>query len=137
MCSCATKEDRRFFALIEMVCWIALGGGIGTLVRYALGCVFDEAFGVMAGIWLANLLGCVCIGFLSACHHRFGVRARYFWNTGFCGGLTTFSAVNVHSMALVADGRFFLALFEVGAMAFLCVLCVLIPRMLFKEKERV
>ena len=79
-----------FFA----VCCVFLGGGLGSVCRYAVGRLFVLrcAVGFPWGTLAVNVVGCLLIGFLSVfLLRRDADSARLFLVTGFCGGFTTFS----------------------------------------------
>ena len=74
---------------------IGLGGGIGSISRYAIA-VFAEKFTPIdfpLGTLTANLLGCLLIGFFWGYFERIHIshEFRLFIFTGFLGGFTTFS----------------------------------------------
>jgi fluoride exporter len=80
---------RRVFA-------VALGGILGSLLRYVLSLTFDHT---RAGTLTANLLGVAAAGlFLVYAERRATDFLRHLLLPGFCGGLTTFSAVAVETM---------------------------------------
>lgn len=74
---------------------IGLGGGIGSISRYAIAVCAEKLtpsnfpFGTLA----ANLLGCLLIGFFWGYFERVHIshEFRLFIFTGFLGGFTTFS----------------------------------------------
>jgi CrcB protein len=85
---------------------IAIGGAAGTLARAGI----DEALPHEPGHWpwatfLVNLGGSLVLGWVLG---RATAPNRY-WRpllgTGFCGGLTTFSAFGVESFELVRGGH--------------------------------
>ncbi|MFU8859750.1 MAG: fluoride efflux transporter FluC [Cyclonatronaceae bacterium] len=69
---------------------VAIGGGAGVLVRYALILLIDGSWAVPAAIILANMCGCFILGYVSA-HPVLKKNAIHWLGTGFAGGLTTFS----------------------------------------------
>ncbi len=77
---------------------VALGGGAGASLRFAAGHALDRGFPL--GTLLANGLGSLVLGVLVGAGAGAGVAALL--GTGFCGGLTTYSAVAV---VVVARGR--------------------------------
>ena len=81
---------------IKRVSAVALGGILGSLLRYSLSLVFDHS---RAGTLTANLLGVAAAGiFLVYAERRASDFLRHLLLPGFCGGLTTFSAVAVESV---------------------------------------
>jgi fluoride exporter len=82
---------------------VAFGGVAGTLVRYAIGILIPED---RPGTLAANLIGVALASALLVLMERRGVtQLRLILLPGFCAGMTTFSAVTVHSIE-PADGGF-------------------------------
>jgi CrcB protein len=82
---------------------VAFGGVAGTLVRYAIGFLIPED---RPGTLAANLIGVALASALLVLMERRGVtQLRLILLPGFCAGMTTFSAVTVHSIE-PADGGF-------------------------------
>ena len=85
------------------------GGAIGTLARAALAttAVPDP------GHWpwptfVANILGTVLLGFIGTRLATSDLR-RPLWGTGVCGGLTTFSTVQVETLLMIQHGSYLMA----------------------------
>jgi fluoride exporter len=82
---------------------VAFGGVAGTLVRYVIGILIPED---RPGTLAANLIGVALASALLVLMERRGVtQLRLILLPGFCAGMTTFSAVTVHSIE-PADGGF-------------------------------
>lgn len=96
--------------MIGVVFAIALGGMIGTLVRYATGNWVTSHFPQhFYGATLAvNLVGCLLIGYL---YGLFVMRPevpealRAGLMVGFLGGLTTFSSFSLDTLRLLENGQ--------------------------------
>ncbi|PIQ89323.1 MAG: fluoride efflux transporter CrcB [Candidatus Omnitrophica bacterium CG11_big_fil_rev_8_21_14_0_20_42_13] len=93
---------------------IALGGAIGTLLRYIIGGL-DYRFsnGVFpVSTLIINISGSFAIGFLWGGIERFAVspNMRLFIFIGILGGYTTFSAFSLESFNLFRDGEYKIAL---------------------------
>ena len=104
---------------------IALAGALGSVARYLLGRLVQQAspvafpFGTLA----VNVIGCVIIGLV----------ARHFMNdetrpvlqaslmVGFCGGFTTFSAFSLETLGLMQAGNWPRAAAYVVASVLLCL----------------
>ena len=85
------------------------GGAVGTLARAALAttAVPDP------GHWpwptfVANILGTVLLGFIGTRLATSDLR-RPLWGTGVCGGLTTFSTVQVETLLMIQHGSYLMA----------------------------
>jgi len=90
--------------------WLALGGALGTIARYALNGVISERFGQTfpLGTMVINVTGSFIIGLfaqLTAPEGRWLVSPtfRVFFMLGICGGYTTFSSFSLQTLNLVRD----------------------------------
>jgi CrcB protein len=87
---------------------IALGGAVGTLVRYLLEAHFPTGAGQFPWVTLiVNLSGSLAIGFLVPLTETSSDRApllRPFLMVGFLGGWTTYSTLAVETTLLVKHG---------------------------------
>jgi CrcB protein len=90
---------------------VALGGAIGSLLRYAVGLVALASFGPAFpwGTLIVNVVGCFVIGLVTqlAVAGAPGVSptVRLFLATGVCGGFTTFSAFSLEAIQLGRIGH--------------------------------
>ncbi|TRZ49632.1 fluoride efflux transporter CrcB [bacterium] len=96
---------------------IALGGAIGTLLRYIAGGL-DYRFS--SGVFpistlVVNVTGSLAIGFLWGIVDRFTVspNVRLFVFIGILGGYTTFSTFSLETFNLMRDGEYRIALMNV------------------------
>lgn len=98
---------------------IALGGALGTSVRYGAGLLLRRVtMEWPLGTLAVNVVGCFVLGLLTEAVLR-GARLsedmRLMISVGFCGGLTTYSTFNQDAIALirttgVGAGAFYAAL---------------------------
>lgn len=109
--------------------WVALGGALGSVARYALGNAMTLALGPSFpwGTLLINVLGSFiisCFGGLASAQGRFPLafEIRVFVSVGLCGGFTTFSAFSLQTIELLRQGETGRALFYVLASLILCLL---------------
>ena len=100
-----------------MIKWlfIAVGGAIGSVLRYAVQGWFRDAFGARFpwGTFVVNISGCLVIGLLAGYfagprlvreEYRIGLMI------GVLGGYTTFSSFGLETFSLASDGQLRLAL---------------------------
>ena len=99
--------------------YIAMGGAIGTVLRYFVsGLDYKFSNGVFpAGTLAVNLIGSLVIGFLWGLGERLAVSPtlRMFVFMGVLGGFTTFSTFALENFNLIRDGEFKIALVNVAA----------------------
>jgi CrcB protein len=81
---------------------VAIGGALGTAARISVAQLIDSPSGTWPlATFVVNLIGAFVLGGLVEALSRSGPddgwrrRARLFAGTGFCGGLTTYSALAV------------------------------------------
>ncbi len=94
------------------------GGGLGTLARAGL----EELAAPDPGQWpwptfVANIIGAFLLGmFVTRLLERLPVSSyrRPFLGTGFCGGLTTFSTMQVETLKMLEHGHYVLATFYIS-----------------------
>ncbi|MGN6253004.1 MAG: fluoride efflux transporter CrcB [Marmoricola sp.] len=93
---------------------IFIGGAIGALLRALLAQVLvHEPRGWPWPTFVANLAAAFLLGWIGTllmARHRRGAFAGPFWAAGLCGGLSTFSTVQVELVRLVDSGDGALAL---------------------------
>ncbi len=94
---------------------IFLGGALGTVLRAGL----LEVVGERAPAWpwatfAVNSVGAFLLGYLVTALPPL-TRHRPLWTTGFCGGLTTFSTVQVELVRMLEAGHAGIALGYAGA----------------------
>lgn len=108
--------------LVSDVALVAVGGGIGSLLRWLAGKMLSSSEG--AGIpWstiFVNLTGAFVIGYLSVLfsvewHDRYGSFLKSAVLTGILGGYTTFSTMELDTAKLVrGEGTGKAAIYIVG-----------------------
>ena len=93
--------------------WIAFGGALGSVARYACSSLIAAWFGQSFpwGTLVINVLGSFVIGFFATVtgpDGRYLVPGdiRQFVMVGICGGYTTFSSFSLQTLTLAQDGSF-------------------------------
>jgi CrcB protein len=112
---------------------VALGGGIGALLRYQLGRLTTWVMGPQAvttfpwATLFTNVLGSLAMGLLAgwmARHSAGAEQVRLLLGVGLLGGFTTFSAFSLELMMLMDRGQYALA-FIYGAVSIMAGLSAL------------
>lgn len=111
-----------------MYLWVAIGGALGSVTRFALANAMAVAVGSEFpwGTLLINVLGSFVISFfgmLTGTSQRFAVsqEVRVFVTVGLCGGFTTFSSFSVQTIELARTGQPGRAGLYVAASVILCL----------------
>jgi fluoride exporter len=90
---------------LTVVFAIAFGAGMGALLRWWLGMLFNHYFPTLPpGTLAANLLGGLLMGLVvgAAAHYRtLPTEVQLMIGTGFLGGLTTFSTFSAEATTLL------------------------------------
>lgn len=107
--------------------WVAVGGALGSCLRYALSLwsgdvALAEAFPI--GTFAANVLGSFGLGVLFVLAEDrtwFGTDARVFFGTGVMGGFTTYSAFNLEAIGMMESGAWGRAALYMGGTIAVCL----------------
>jgi CrcB protein len=105
-----------------MVWAVAVGGALGSVVRFLLGMAVQQRAGTTfpVGTLVINVTGSLVLGFvlrLALSTPSISPTLRLFLTTGFCGGYTTFSTFSYETFALIEEN-------ELGRAALYVVLSV-------------
>lgn len=88
--------------------WVALGGALGAMGRYAISLIpIRSAFPVLTLI--TNLIGAVAIGFIAgivSAKENVSPNLILFMKTGVCGGFTTFSTFSLEAYELFNEQQY-------------------------------
>lgn len=89
---------------------VAVGGGLGAVARFGVTTVAIRLAGegLPIGTFIANVLGCLAIGFVlhvALERGQIGPNTQLLIVTGFLGSFTTFSTFGHETMALLREGR--------------------------------
>ena len=111
--------------------WIAIGGALGSVARYACSSLAAHAVGETFpwGTLVVNVVGSFVIGFFATLTGPDGrwilpPDARLFVTVGICGGFTTFSSFSLQTLNLVRAGELGPAFGNVVGSVILCLASV-------------
>jgi CrcB protein len=113
------------------VLWVALGGALGSVARYACSGVAVRWLGAgfPYGTLFVNVTGSFTIGLLAALvatdvRPTLGADARAFLLVGVLGGFTTFSSFSLETLNLARSGALGPAILNVAGSVVLCLVAV-------------
>jgi len=111
--------------------WIALGGALGSVARYACSVAAARWLGAAFpwGTLFVNVAGSFAIGLLASLiaadgRPLLGADARAFVTIGVLGGFTTFSSFSLETLELARGGALGAAALNVGFSVALCLVGV-------------
>ncbi len=87
--------------------YIALGGGIGSVLRYLISIVL-KGNSFPYATFITNILGCLLIGLFFGYFEKNNLLSKdlkLFLITGLCGGFTTFSAFSNENIQLMQNNQ--------------------------------
>ena len=109
---------------MKTIFYIALGGGLGSVLRYLTTVVMNKyvqtAFPYAT--FVTNIIGCLLIGlFFGYLEKQNAVSQdlKLFLITGFCGGYTTFSAFSNENVQLLQSNQMVIAFLYISLSVFL------------------
>jgi len=93
---------------MKNIFYIFLGGGFGSIIRYAISKLFmANKSSFPWSTLIANFIGCFIIGIVLGWFINSNKQYSdlyVFLSIGFCGGLTTFSTFSVEGLAYLKNG---------------------------------
>lgn len=103
---------------------VFIGGGLGSVVRYLLGSLFQRStLSLPIATLIANVIACLI--FVAALKY-FSVKLespsfKLFLLTGICGGLSTFSTFSYETATLMKQGNATWAILNIAISFALCI----------------
>ena len=115
---------------------VFLGGGAGAFVRYLLYLVMPSSAYFPLGTLVANFFGCfiatvVFMYFLAKSDMDNSVKTLLI--TGFCGGLSTLSALSLELLEFIRTGEYIRAFYYTLVSVAACTVAVLLGLVLIKH----
>lgn len=110
---------------MEKLVWVCAAGAAGTGLRYGVSLLATKLAGPAFpwGTLIVNVIGCFAIAVvmeLSASGTSISPTMKVTLTTGFIGGLTTYSAFNYETLALVEKKAWSLAITNFAVTTLLC-----------------
>lgn len=100
---------------LSRVLLVAAGGTLGTAARLALGLAVPDAAGFPVAVLIANIVGALLIGILTARLPK-AAELRLLLGTGMLGGFTTYSAFMTGTLSLWTDAPLIAVAYAVGSL---------------------
>ncbi len=90
---------------------VFIGGGLGSVSRYAMSYFFPIKVGFPWATFAANACACLVLGVLLGLDLSKGMNSssRLLLMTGFCGGFSTFSTFSSEVFHLLQNGQYTIA----------------------------
>ncbi|MDA8787563.1 CrcB family protein [Schleiferiaceae bacterium] len=92
--------------------YIFIGGGVGSVLRWAVGegfkSLWSHPYAILGGTLVANLLACLILGYVLAKAPQ--QKTIFLLAVGLCGGFSTFSTFSNEVLNLLKQGEFWLPL---------------------------
>ena len=108
---------------------VFLGGGLGALTRYLLYLILPKGTFLPYGTLFANFFGC----FIATLVFTFFILKsdtesiyKLLLITGFCGGLSTLSALSIELTVFIQSGEYLRAVFYILTSLLICVILLII-----------
>ena len=120
--------------------WIALGGGLGSVLRYLLSTRIDQLYEhpLPIGILVTNIIGSFLIALLAwvlANNIHLSEQQRAALLVGLLGGFTTFASFSYDTLQHFMRGEYLLAALNIVLSVVLCIMAagagLLLARSLF------
>ncbi|MBR1737768.1 MAG: fluoride efflux transporter CrcB [Firmicutes bacterium] len=106
--------------------YVALGGAIGAMGRYAVGLIpIKSGFPILTLV--TNIIGALIIGFIVGVVNNKGCISPniiLFLKTGLCGGFTTFSTFSLETFEMIEDKSYGYTLLYVILSVICCIFSV-------------
>lgn len=113
--------------MLECLC-VGLGGFIGSVCRYLIGCLaIETASGFPVKTFAINIIGAFVLGIVSeyaVLNPAVPRQIILLLQVGLCGGFTTFSTFSSEALKLLSSGRAGTALFYMATSMTLGLLAV-------------
>lgn len=117
---------------------IFIGGGIGSILRWALSLFILTKSAFPAATFSANFLACILLGgaLVYTSSEAAPVWFRPLFVIGLCGGFSTFSTFSAENVALLKGGNYSMFAFYTTASIVLCISGILLGHFIISFLQR-
>ena len=115
---------------------VFLGGGLGAFMRYMLYLILPPRTYLPLGTTIANFFGCfiaTVVFTYFAEKSNLDSTCKTLLITGFCGGLSTLSALSLELMVFIQSGEYVRALLYMLSTIIICTISVVLGVILVKH----
>ncbi|MCO6524726.1 MAG: fluoride efflux transporter CrcB [Candidatus Schmidhempelia sp.] len=121
-----------------MLLMVAIGGAIGSVLRYLISnwCIYLLGSDFPLGTLIVNVIGSFFIGLMFSLFESHTLISSYwrpFISVGLIGGFTTFSTFSLETLSLIIQAEYYKACFNVILNLSLGLLAVSIGYFIFKH----